>query len=84
MEVFYIVFSYFVSIVVCLILFSIYMLPSIFILLRKIHKKPILNRWNLVVFNFILGWTVVAWVISMIWSITVGTKYERAVKENLH
>lgn len=53
------------GIVFFLILFAIYFLPSIIAVSKK--KK---NGVAIFVTNLLLGWTVLGWIISLIWSVT--------------
>ncbi len=47
---------------IVLVLFSIYMLPSIIALAKRNHRTKV------ILFNFFLGWTIVMWIISLVWA----------------
>jgi hypothetical protein len=44
--------------------FCIYMLPAFI----GRHKR---NAYAIAVLNFLLGWTVLGWVIALVWAVTV-------------
>jgi len=46
------------------LIFVLYFLPAVIALLRK-HK----NKLAIFLLNFLLGWTVLGWVASLIWSV---------------
>lgn len=47
---------------IVLILFSVYFLPSIVALAKRN------NRTKVILFNIFLGWTIVMWIISLVWA----------------
>lgn len=53
------------SIVILILILLIYFLPSITAYSRK-HK----NTEAILALNFLTGWTLVGWVISLVWSLT--------------
>lgn len=52
--------TYFFAIV--LVAFSLYMLPSIIALAKRNHRTKV------ILFNIFLGWTIVMWIISLVWA----------------
>lgn len=46
------------------LMFVLYFLPALIAFLRK-HK----NKLAIFLLNFLLGWTVLGWVASLIWSV---------------
>lgn len=46
------------------LMFVLYFLPAVIALLRK-HK----NKLAIFLLNFLLGWTVLGWMVSLIWSV---------------
>ncbi len=46
------------------LMFVLYFLPTLIAFLRK-HK----NKLAIFLLNFLLGWTVLGWVASLIWSV---------------
>jgi RsiW-degrading membrane proteinase PrsW (M82 family) len=50
-------------VVVCI---ALYFLPSIIAASR--HKR---NETAIVVLNLVLGWTLIGWVVALVWSVTV-------------
>jgi len=52
------------SIVVFIIAMGVYMLPTIVGSLRK--KK---NIGAIAVLNFFLGWTVIGWIVALMWAV---------------
>jgi len=46
------------------LIFILYFLPALIAFLRK-HK----NKLAIFLLNFLLGWTVLGWVVSLIWSV---------------
>ena len=44
--------------------FTVYFLPSLIAFLRN-HK----NKLAIFLLNLILGWTVLGWVVSLVWSV---------------
>jgi hypothetical protein len=51
--------------VILLLATSIYFLPSLIALLRRHH-----NSGAIVALNLFLGWTLVGWVVSLVWALT--------------
>ena len=49
-------------IIVLVLAFSIYFLPSIIALAKRNHRTKV------ILFNFFLGWTFVLWIISLVWA----------------
>ena len=47
-----------------IIIFMIYFLPTLIAFLRQ-HK----NRLAIFLLNLLLGWTVLGWVVSLVWSV---------------
>ena len=47
-----------------IISFILYFLPSIIVAFNKKHD----NRIGLFILNFLLGWTMFAWIAALIWS----------------
>ncbi len=45
-----------------LVLFGLYLLPSIIALAKRNHRTKV------ILFNIFLGWTVVMWIISLVWA----------------
>lgn len=41
------------------------LIPSIVAFARK-HR----SKWGIVVLNFMLGWTVIGWIITLVWSLS--------------
>ena len=46
-----------------------YMIPAIVAFERKHH-----NKWAVALLNAILGWTVIGWIIALVWSATAVRK----------
>jgi hypothetical protein len=46
------------------LIFVLYFLPTLIALLRK-HK----NKLAIFLLNLLLGWTVLGWMVSLIWSV---------------
>jgi hypothetical protein len=47
-----------------ILIFSLYFLPTLIAFLRQ-HK----NKLAIFLLNLLLGWTVLGWVISLVWSV---------------
>ncbi len=47
-----------------ILIFAFYFLPSLVAFLRQ-HK----NRLAIFLLNLLLGWTVLGWVVSLVWSV---------------
>ena len=45
--------------------FCLYFLPTIIAFNRNRH-----NKWAIFVLNFFLGWSVIAWVIALVWAVS--------------
>ena len=48
--------------IVFLFAFALYMLPSIIALAKRNHRTKV------ILFNIFLGWTVIMWIISLVWA----------------
>jgi hypothetical protein len=46
------------------LIFAFYFLPTLIAFLRQ-HK----NKLAIFLLNFLLGWTVLGWVVSLVWSV---------------
>lgn len=55
--------------VMLVIAIGLYMLPTIIASLRK--KK---NAGAIMALNFFLGWTMIGWVVSLVWALTAEGK----------
>lgn len=51
-----------------LLVFALYFFPSIIATCRSHH-----NQNAITVFNLLLGWTVLGWVLALVWSVTATT-----------
>ena len=69
--------STFVIIIIILISFAIYFLPSIIAILKR--KS---NMLAIILLNVFLGWTFVGWLVSLIWSVTNDVEESRIVINN--
>ncbi len=49
-----------------IIFLSLYFLPTIIAFIRK--KE---NKISILVLNFFLGWTLIGWVLSLVWALAV-------------
>ena len=47
------------------LIFALYFLPTLIAFLRQ-HK----NKLAIFLLNLLLGWTVLGWVVSLVWSVT--------------
>jgi len=47
-----------------ILIFTIYFLPTLIAFLRR-HK----NKLAIFLLNLLLGWTVLGWVVSLVWSV---------------
>lgn len=56
------------------LMFMAYWLPSLLAFHRR-HK----NRIAILAINFFFGWTVVAWIVTLIWACTNNTERRNAV-----
>jgi len=55
----------FSEILVVVLLFTLYFLPTLIAFLRQ-HK----NKLAIFLLNLLLGWTILGWVVSLVWSAT--------------
>ena len=46
------------------LIFALYFLPTLIVFLRQ-HK----NKLAIFLLNLLLGWTVLGWVVSLVWSV---------------
>jgi len=51
----------------------VFFIPSLIALVRSHH-----NTFSIFLTNLLLGWTVIGWVIALIWSTTAGQRRVRA------
>lgn len=51
------------EILLVILIFTVYFLPSLIAFLRQ-HK----NKLAIFLLNLLLGWTVLGWVVSLVWS----------------
>jgi cytoskeletal protein RodZ len=51
-----------------ILLILLYFVPS---LVAKLRKKR--NRDAIMLLNLLLGWTVIGWIVALIWAVTVDT-----------
>lgn len=56
-----------------LVIFAIYFLPCIVATLRK-HRQQL----AIFVLNLLLGWTLVGWVVAMVWACTADVEIPRS------
>jgi len=52
------------EILLVVLIFAIYFLPTLIAFLRQ-HK----NKLAIFLLNLLLGWTVLGWVVSLVWSV---------------
>ena len=52
------------EILLVVLIFTIYFLPTLIAFLRQ-HK----NKLAIFLLNLLLGWTVLGWVVSLVWSV---------------
>jgi len=52
------------EILLVVLIFTIYFLPTLIAFLRQ-HK----NKLAIFLLNLLLGWTVLGWVVSLVWSL---------------
>jgi len=45
--------------------FCLYFLPTIIAFNRDRH-----NKWAIFLLNFFLGWSVIAWVVALVWAVS--------------
>ena len=60
-----------VSLVILIAVFALYWMPTIWASQRK-HNELI----QIIVLNFLAGWTFVGWVVAIVWSLTTNIKKE--------
>ena len=48
--------------IIAIIWLTIYLLPSIIALIKRNHRTKV------ILFNIFLGWTIVMWIISLVWT----------------
>lgn len=53
-----------------LFLFALYFLPSLIAGSRHLHERTAIT-----LFNLVLGWTFIGWVIALIWAIAAPSPY---------
>ncbi len=73
------------SLVMFLLLLFIYFIPSIVALNIRLTKKNIItdkktNATSIFVLNFFLGWTLVGWVIALVWAVSDDSKPKNIVE----
>ena len=61
------------EIVFILIVLGLYFLPTIIACAREHH-----NSTAILVFNLVLGWTLLGWLLALVWGFTSNTKKEAA------
>lgn len=59
------------GLLVALIFFVLYFVPTIIAFKREHH-----NRWAIAALNFFLGATCFGWVASLVWSLTVVKRFD--------
>lgn len=52
------------EILLAVLIFTVYFLPTLIAFLRQ-HK----NKLAIFLLNLLLGWTVLGWVVSLVWSV---------------
>lgn len=52
------------EILLVVLIFTVYFLPTLIAFLRQ-HK----NKLAIFLLNLLLGWTVLGWVVSLVWSV---------------
>lgn len=57
-----------------IILISLYFVPTVLAFMRD-HK----SKWGILALNFILGFTLIGWIIALIWALA-----DKGQKEYLH
>ena len=55
--------SHIVILVFLSIIFAIYFLPTFIAVHRRHH-----NRFPIILINILIGWTVIGWIVALIWS----------------
>ena len=53
-----------IELLLVVLIFTIYFLPTLLAFLRQ-HK----NKLAIFLLNLLLGWTVLGWVVSLVWSV---------------
>jgi hypothetical protein len=49
-----------------------------FIALARSHR----SRWGIIAANLLLGWTVIGWIICLVWSLSNTHNYENTIIVN--
>jgi uncharacterized RDD family membrane protein YckC len=57
--------------IVLIVLLLVYFFPTIVAILRGAKKQA-----GIVIINLILGWTLLGWVIALVWAVSAETKHE--------
>jgi len=60
-----------------LFLFAMYWLPTLIAIVRQ---TP--SALGIAVFNFFLGWTVIGWILALVWALAANTNKHVIVIEN--
>jgi hypothetical protein len=60
-----------------LLLFAMYWLPTLVAIIRQTHVAL-----GVAVVNFFLGWTVIGWIIALVWALAAGPAQQVIVIEN--
>lgn len=55
--------------VMLVMIFALYFTPSIIATARK-HQ----NRIGVILLNLLLGWTIIGWIVALIWSVSANTR----------
>ena len=55
-------------------LFIMYWLPTIIAIVRQAH-----SALGVFIVNFFLGWTVLGWILALIWSLAADNRYRPVV-----
>ena len=55
-----------------LLMLSFYLLPFFIALVRK---QP--NKWAILALNLLLGWTIIGWIIALVWAFKVDETRQR-------
>ncbi len=55
-------------------LFIMYWLPTIIAIVRQAH-----SALGVFIVNFLLGWTVLGWVLALIWSLAADNRYRHVI-----
>lgn len=65
------------AIILYLVIIMIYILPTI---IAEIKEKE--NIMSIFILNFLLGWTIIGWIIALIWAFMVENKTMYVFKNN--